>query len=392
MLLSLGQPRDRVTAGNTKGGSIWTTFQVTAEQAQDQVTRALQPRQRQWDEQPQTIRHAQPLPSPSAQALSAAQSTTGVIAISAALLGILLVIFRDKLRLWNFGRQRPAGRWIRDRSLGGKMVFIPDGELPAARRKSLWDDDAAAPASQPAAAVKPAGRPAVQQTQPPQWWDPPPRVPADESYRESASTKARSIVRQMEDGKVAGKDYTFEALAELRQTCNEAGISVKARTDSGRDAMYKAAMEFAANAAVMQGSDATVFGTSLARFVTGFAAAVGVPDEKAVSMAQGIVASRSQALLIDLCAAVREQRSGDKLYLLLQLGGLLSAFALPEKSAQAEMVAARLQQRYSLEERKEILEDYHGIDPARADRMAELLGFDPALVLSALQQPHSATG
>lgn len=197
-------------------------------------------------------------------------------------------------------------------------------------------------------------------------------------------------------------------------------------------------------------------------------------------MAQGIVASRSQALLIDLCAAVREQRSGDKLYLLLQLGGLLSAFALPEKSAQAEMVAARLQQRYSLEERKvglnsafvsgdcscrtqecfdrpnlglidcqgactgmtppfinsvtlmplhchntlrcffqficvswhtyccmslsctfftnssrvvqEILEDYHGIDPARADRMAELLGFDPALVLSALQQPHSATG
>lgn len=73
-------------------------------------------------EQPQTIRHAQPLPSPSAQALSAAQSTTGVIAISAALLGILLVIFRDKLRLWNFGRQRPAGRWIRDRSLGGKMV------------------------------------------------------------------------------------------------------------------------------------------------------------------------------------------------------------------------------------------------------------------------------
>lgn len=39
-----------------------------------------------------------------------------------------------------------------------------------------------------------------------------------------ASTKARSIVRQMEDGKVAGKDYTFEALAELRQVSSSSRV------------------------------------------------------------------------------------------------------------------------------------------------------------------------
>lgn len=40
-------------------GSIWTTFQVAAEQAQDQVTRALQPRQRQWDVSLHQLSHQQ---------------------------------------------------------------------------------------------------------------------------------------------------------------------------------------------------------------------------------------------------------------------------------------------------------------------------------------------
>ena len=69
-------------------------------------------------------------------------------------------------------------------------------------------------------------------------------------------------------------------------------------------------------------------------------------------MAHGIVAARSLGLLVDLCAAVREQRSGDKLLLLLQLAGLQSTFALPQQSAEAEMVASRIAQRTSVDERK----------------------------------------
>ena len=69
-------------------------------------------------------------------------------------------------------------------------------------------------------------------------------------------------------------------------------------------------------------------------------------------MARGIVASRSQGLLIDLCAAVREERSGEKLLLLLHLKGLQSTFALPSQSAEADMVASRMAKRTSMEERK----------------------------------------
>ena len=77
-----------------------------------------------------------------------------------------------------------------------------------------------------------------------------------------------------------------------------------------------------------------------------------MPDDKAVSMSHGIVAAKSQALLIDLCAAVREQRGGDKLILLLRLAGLQATFALPEASAEAEMVATRMAARFSVDERK----------------------------------------
>jgi hypothetical protein len=52
-----------------------------------------------------------------------------------AVILIAIVTFWGRIRAF-LGNQkdRPAGRWIRDRSLGGKMVFIPDEDDSAAGR------------------------------------------------------------------------------------------------------------------------------------------------------------------------------------------------------------------------------------------------------------------
>ena len=61
------------------------------------------------------------------------------------------------------------------------------------------------------------------------------------------------------------------------QVCTEAGVSVKPRTASGGDYMYKAAVEGALKAS-FEGEDAQLWGVPAARFVANMAAALGKLD------------------------------------------------------------------------------------------------------------------
>ena len=61
------------------------------------------------------------------------------------------------------------------------------------------------------------------------------------------------------------------------QVCTEADVSVKPRTASGGDYMFKAAVEGALKAS-FEGEDAQLWGVPAARFVSNMAAALGKPD------------------------------------------------------------------------------------------------------------------
>ncbi|KAK9813536.1 hypothetical protein WJX73_005603 [Symbiochloris irregularis] len=376
-------------------GSFWDGLRSKADQAQGYLSSAVQPRQRDvQDDAPQTIRYAAPLPSPSAGTMAGLQSSTGTLAIIAAAAGILLVVFRGKLTAWlSRGGQRQQGRWIRDRSLGGKEVFIPAEELPSRKRTNLWDDDEPSSAAPAAAPVSPAALAAAraesEQQSLPAWWNPAPRIPASSSFHQSAESKARAILRGLEEAKLSGTDYSVPALAELRETCTEASVTVKPRTASGGEALYKAAMEEAARTACEGGQNPYVWGVPATRFVASMAAALGIADHRAVTMANGITAAKSQSILVEVLAAMRDaQRRGEVLHLLLSLKGLTATFPLPPASAQAEMVASRLSSRASLNERQAVLQEFFSIDSSTADRVAELLGFNPELVLPTLQQAN----
>lgn len=69
---------------------------------------------------------------------------------------------------------------------------------------------------------------------------------------------------------------------------------------------------------------------------------------------------------------------------LVRVAGALQTFPLPTGSAQAEMVAAGVVKQTSLEVRKKIFLEFGAVSPPLAALVAELVGFDPSLVMPEL--------
>lgn len=69
---------------------------------------------------------------------------------------------------------------------------------------------------------------------------------------------------------------------------------------------------------------------------------------------------------------------------LLSLSKLLDAFPLPPNTPEAAMVGASMEQRASLQFRKAVFLTFGAMNRAQAGAVAEMLGFDPELVVPAL--------
>jgi hypothetical protein len=70
---------------------------------------------------------------------------------------------------------------------------------------------------------------------------------------------------------------------------------------------------------------------------------------------------------------------------LIKVAGTLHAFPLPPGSAEAELVAAGVVKQTGLEFRKSLFFEFGAVSPQLASLVAEMLGFDPALVMPQLQ-------
>ncbi|DBA86176.1 TPA: hypothetical protein ACH3X1_005685 [Trebouxia sp. C0004] len=332
----------------------------------------------------------------------------GWVAFAVAAVGLIWLLFSKTLSGWVAGwgkGGRQGGKWVSDRSLGGRMVWMPDEPKTtssSARSQSMrWNDT---PSSLPsstsssAAAVlapdntqsastsgRQAGSGAGTQQGPPSWWDPPPTIHVDKRYKDQTSSQARTILRQLEDAKLlSGQDYSTSALVSLRQTCADSGATVKAQTPSGGDAIFRAGVEAAASAAMEAGEGASLGGTSPQRFVSGLAQDLGLADERAGSMAVAVVSARLRSALIDAAAAYRQGKELDVLNELVRIVGALDKFPLQPRSPQADMIATAVQQRATLPERQALFFTYGGMEPSTASLVAEMLGFNPDFVMPQL--------
>ncbi|CAL8469335.1 g8876 [Coccomyxa elongata] len=329
---------------------------------------------------------ARPRPAPIPGYVRLMQSGLGWGALVIAGMGLVLVLGRLPDFLGGLGRSSEGGKWIRDRSLGGKMVFVPDAPSTVPQRDSVGTAEdvevlrssASASVAAPLASEQRADGDSI-----PEWWNPSPALHVSLYYKQEADKTAKAILKEIEDAKLAGYDYPISSLIALRQVCGEAGVSVRPRTTSGRDAMLRAGAEAAVDAA-MQQSGAQLAGMAPSAFVTGLARDLEVPEDKAANIALAVIAAKARGALIDACAAYRENDSQEALFQLLRIAGLLESLPLPPRSPHADMVAASISQRATLQEREAIFMTYGRMEPSTADRVAEMLGFDPALVLPQL--------
>jgi hypothetical protein len=328
-------------------------------------------------------------------------------AAAAAVALLLVATGRIRLPSWTRARRGGArGRWIRDRSLGGKMVFVPDDAAGGAGPRPLWgaDDDvpaspAAVTAAASGAAAASAAAAAADPNAMPEWWAPPApvRYGVGAARKEELAAAARRALRALEDAKVLrGEDYSTEGLERLLAVCLEGGgLAVRPSTESGRDALLRAGVRAALAAALASRAGpaaARSGGLAPGRFVAGLAEALGVPPRRAVTIAHAEVAAAARQALIDAEAAYRSNSEEGVGRALHALYTPLATLRMPVGAAEAEAVGRSVRQATTLEFRKAVFLAAGAADVGLAPLVAEALGFDAALVMPALLAEMAAAG
>ncbi|KAK9862924.1 hypothetical protein WJX84_002488 [Apatococcus fuscideae] len=343
------------------------------------------------------------------------QTGLGWAVLALVIAGLSKSMFGWQLPRWMQGGQGRAkgGRWIQDRSLGGKLVFIPDEEVTPSRKQEPFSDwkvsstpqktpgtaeaagraESGAEASTSASLAFGAGPQAAAQQQSvgqlPQWWDPPPATASTASFKEEAQRRAQLLTRTMEERKVGGLDPSLDQLVALREICAEMQIVVRTRTMQGRDSLLRIAADGAIKAAMTENL-LMLNGIRPQRLIAGLAVDLGIPDTKAGTIATGAVAAQLSRELFEVCVAVRGGRKDEMLMQLTQISCLLRELPLGPGSAEAAMVGNGLESKASLEERQAVFNVYGVVYRPTAGLMAELLGFNPELVLPHLDKELQA--
>ncbi|KAK2078452.1 hypothetical protein QBZ16_003292 [Prototheca wickerhamii] len=252
------------------------------------------------------------------------------------------------------GAKSKGGRWVRDRSLGGKMVFIPD--RPIAPTRPLWDLDEGPSERRPAPSSRRLDAAHAEDDDDeagplPEWWLAAERAASPgvgPAALEPLERRARALVRDMENGKVVGaQDYSLARLAELASLAPAA-------------------------------------------FVHALATALGESPARATELARAELAAAARRLIVAAEAASRQAPAPEQDQATVEearaLARLARDFSLPPRSEEAEAVAASVARTVGLAVRRRLFLQSAAFAKSlpAAHALAELLGFEPELVLPQL--------
>ncbi|KAF8070922.1 hypothetical protein HT031_001003 [Scenedesmus sp. PABB004] len=241
------------------------------------------------------------------------------------------------------GGRAAKGRWVYDRSMGGKKVWVAydTGELPEQLSDAAFDE-----LTSKAAAKAAAARKAAAPYQPPDWWQPPMSFAADDAARAAAQLQASSQLARIEQAKNRGQDYRLADIAALRRTCQAGGgVTVDARTVGGRDAIFKAAVDGAVRRCLEPSSVdvSELADSSPLGFVAGVAQDLQIPDERAIGMASNWVAGHCRARVIEAYTAAKKGDDVAAATALAALSSLLGGMPLLSPgSSQVDLIAEEL--------------------------------------------------
>ncbi|KAI8469449.1 MAG: hypothetical protein J3K34DRAFT_279684 [Monoraphidium minutum] len=285
------------------------------------------------------------------------------------------------------GRRRGRkGRWVYDRSLGGKKVWVPElvegegeGQLPDHMSNADFESLAATAASKAASSGGGGAAAREDQWEPPAWWDRPGVLPvASEADRSARFAAAERILRRIETAKNRGEDYDLGEILALRSACMSAGgASLDARTVGARDAIYRAAVE-AGIASCLDPGSVDLGGYPPVRLAAGVASDVSLPERRAVPALMGAVAGACRGRIVEALASLEKRDDGLALLALSQLSALLEGMpVLDEASVEVALVADELNSWAPVAAREKILLMVVQMDEPRAPLVARLMALRP---------------
>ncbi|KAG2483908.1 hypothetical protein HYH03_017229 [Edaphochlamys debaryana] len=312
-----------------------------------------------------------------------------------AIAAALWAAYKGRLLDWLTGggrAQRGAGKWVYDRSLGGKKVWVPDSSSFAGPTSatsysekagtSLKDDEFDKLATF-AAAARTGGAVSSEPFSTPAWWDPPPVLYVSDRTRREREKEAAAVLARLESSKNTGKDYEMEDIRALRRLCQEGHVAVKPKTVGGRDALYRAAVEAAVDAA-QRNNLSGLDGSSPPRWVAGVAADIGMDEERAVGIVAAVAAAAARARLLDATASLRRDPPNvqEAVFALARLAALLQLLpVLQPGRPEVSVVASSLRDRSSPEQRTAMFYLLAQMLPEGQRVTAELLGFDAEVIM-----------
>ena len=209
----------------------------------------------------------------------------------------------------------------------------------------------------------------------PKWWDPPSPGYCPESVKDQRVLQARAVYAALSNKRVSGLQYNEGDLVALRESCAGAACSVSDRVkpESAKSGIFKAAVEFAIDAAARRSSTG-VIGVPT-KFLTGIAGDVGVVPGKAGRLVTAAVAARVRAELLQAGAELRQNEEGAAMMTLDKIIGVLGVFTPERGSAEFEMCASGLKPRLNEAERAALYDLFQKIGGGdAAPFVAEALG------------------
>ena len=313
----------------------------------------------------------------------------------------------------NFNKRKnrnEGGKWVIDRSLGGRKVWVPDGE--ASKRGSKLSERSAldevyfsstSSSSPTSTSTSTTSRTfededeEKEQQNLPTWWTESLFLRTsiggiDKQRKSDLLQDAKRSASFLSAARINGVQWTSDMILDFHTACAAAlkcypyeeknkyrlSIAKSVGPENARVQLYRQASEIAVEDCVGNRSGvSSSFGMEVNIFVVGLSYFLNIPTKTAINIVRSSCAVKIRNLLLESCSAIRKEREGmsspsaDLLLSLFSIVSVLNVFPFTENSAEIEMINEGFKTRITEKERRELVAAYKQISDGVGDKTIE---------------------
>ena len=311
---------------------------------------------------------------------------------------------------FNKRNRNEGGKWVIDRSLGGRKVWVPDSDASRRAKKlsersaldEVYYNSSSSSTTTSASTIsrKLEGEGVDEEKEQqnlPTWWIESPFLHTsiggiDKQRKADLLQDARRSASYISAARINGVQWTSDMILDFHTACAAAlkcypyeeknkyrlSIAKSVGPENARVQLYRQASEIAVEDCVGNRSGvSSSFGMDVNVFMVGLSYFLNIPTKVAINIVRSSCAAKTRNLLLASCSALRKEREGisspsaDLLLSLFSIVSVLNVFPFTENSAEIEMINEGFKTRVTEKERTELLEAYKQISDGVGDRTIE---------------------